>query len=447
MKISKPGLILSSVGLGLTLVFCGQGTNPTPPTKEQQILRQTITGLNNTNPLPNKNQLLADVERLHKEGKISREQLETFKKSINEQYVASSGPTEPDAQAKAQKLLQQKIAELNAGQKTALAPSNPEVQGKAQQALQQKLREPQRGVPAQPETGAVAEQALRQKIAELNAAQQPAPPPSAPKAQAKAKPAPKQKLSEPQRVVPAQAETGAVAEQALHQKIADVSAAQKPAPPPSAPKAQAKAKQAAKQKVRDPETGVRAHAETVVVGEQVLHQQTESRTEEKTNFVPEAAGATLTPELEARARELMRLKIAADRNSGSVQPQPNPEAQAKAVAILNQSETELKAGLRPDTAEQTRILRLKIAESRGTITPAEATQAIAGPVTQSAGVNAQLAAVPTRGTPAIGASPVTFQTSNKTGLARLNELTELYKADKITPSEYHHERAKIVATL
>ena len=210
----------------------------------------------------------------------------------------------------------------------------------------------------------------------------------------------------------------------------------------------AKAKQAAKQKVRDPQTGVRAQAETVTLGDQALHQKiAESRTEEKTNFVPEAAGATLTPELEARARELMRLKIAADRNSGSVQPQPNPEAQAKAVAILNQSETELKAGIRPDTAEQTRILRLKIAESRGTITPAEATQAIAGPVTQSAGVNAQLAAVPTRGTPAIGASPVTFQTSNKTGLARLNELTELYKADKITPSEYHHERAKIVATL
>ena len=159
------------------------------------------------------------------------------------------------------------------------------------------------------------------------------------------------------------------------------------------------------------------------------------------------AGATLTPELEARARELMRLKIAGDRNSGSVQPQANPEAQAKAVAILNQSEAELRAGIRPDTAEQTRILRLKIAESRGTITPAEAAQAVAGPATQSAGVDGQLAAVPTRATPAIGASPVTFQTSNKTGLARLNELTELYKADKITPSEYHHERAKIVATL
>jgi len=501
MKISKPGLILSSVGLGLTLVFCGQGTNPTPPTKEQQILRQTIAGLNNANSLPSKDQLLADVERLYKEGKISREQLETFKRSINEQYVAPSGTTDPDAQAKAQKLLEQKIVELNAGQKTAVAPSNPEVKGKAQQALQQKLLEPQRAVPAQAETGAVAEQALRQKIAKLNAEQkpapppstpkaqakakqapkqklsepqravpaqaetvaeqalhqkiaelnaepQPAPPPSAPKAQAKAKQAPKQKLSEPQRGAPAQAETGAVAEQALHQKIADVGAAQQPAPPPSAPKAQAKAKQAAKQKLRDPQTGVRAHAETVTVGEQVMHQKTvESRTEEKTNFVPEAAGATLTPELEARARELMRLKIAADRNSGSVQPQSNPEAQAKAVAILNQTETELKAGIRPDTTEQTRILRLKIAESRGTITPAEAAQAIAGPVTQSAGVDAQLAAVPTRGTPAIGASPVTFQTSNKTGLARLTELTELYKADKITPSEYHHERAKIVTTL
>src|SRR5256885_2392304 len=172
---------------------------------------------------------------------------------------------------------------------------------------------------------------LQQKIAELNAEQKPAPPPSTPKAQAKAKQAAKQKLSEPQRAVAAQAETGAVAEQALHQKIADVSGAQKPAPPPSAPKAQAKAKQAAKQKVRDPQTGVRARAETVTVGDQVARQNTaESRTEEKTNFVPEAAGATLTPELEARARELMRVKIAGDRNSGSVQPQSNPEAQAKA---------------------------------------------------------------------------------------------------------------------
>src|SRR2546429_664349 len=613
MKISKPGLILSSVGLGLTLVFCGQGTNSTL-SREQQILRQTIAGLDaNANSLPSKDQLLADVERLHKEGKISGEQFETFKKNINEQYVASSGPTNPEAQAKTQKLLEQKIAELNAGQQTAVAPSNPEVQVKAQQALQQKLKEPQRAVPAQAGTGTVAEQALHQKIAELNVepkpapplsapkaqakakqapkqklseppkavpaqaetgtvagpkqrqegtewnsgrkpdppkytpkaqakakpapkqklseppkavpaqtetgavaeqtlhqkiaelnvepkpapplsapkaqakakpapkqklseppkagpdqaetgtdAEQrrhqkidelnvepkPAPPPSAPKAQAKRKQAPKQKLSEPPKAVPAQAETGTVAEQTLHQKIAELNVEQKPAPPPSAPKAQAKAKQAAKQKIRDPQTGVRAHAETVTVGEQALHQKiAESRTEEKTNFVPEAAGATLTPELEARARELMRLKIAGDRNSGSVQPQSNPEAQAKAVAILNQSETELKAGIRPDTTEQTRILRLKIAESRGTITPAEAAQPVAGPATQSAGVNAQLAAVPTRGTPAIGASPVTFQTSNKTGLARLNELTELYKADKITPSEYHHERAKIVATL
>src|SRR5439155_97437 len=267
------------------------------------------------------------------------------------------------------------------------------VQVKAQQALQQKLKEPQRAVPAQAGTGTVAEQALHQKIAELNVEPKPAPPLSAPKAQAKAKPAPKQKLSEPPKAVPAQAETGTVAEQTLHQKIAELNVEPKPAPPPSAPKAQAKAKQAAKQKISDPQKGVRAKAETVTVGDQAPRQKiAELRTEEKTNFVPEAAGATLTPELEARARELMRLKIAGDRNSGSVQPQSNPEAQAKAVAILNQSETELKAGIRPDTTEQTRILRLKIAESRGTITPAEAAQPVAGPATQSAGVNAQLAA-------------------------------------------------------
>ena len=56
--------------------------------------------------------------------------------------------------------------------------------------------------------GTGPEQTLHQKIAELNAEQKPAPPPSAPKAQAKVKQAAKQKLSEPPRAVPAQAETG-----------------------------------------------------------------------------------------------------------------------------------------------------------------------------------------------------------------------------------------------
>jgi hypothetical protein len=167
-----------------------------------------------------------------------------------------------------------------------------------------------------------------------------------------------------------------------------------------------------------------------------LQKTTEVKVAEKIDSVPSAPAATLTPELDAKAREVLRMKIAESRTQAPAQvEQPAPGAQATAQAVLNQNEAELKAGVAPDTTEQTRILRLKIAESRGIITHEEAA-ASSAPV-----VSAQ------RATPAVGASPVAFQSSNKVGLARLNELTELYKADRITPAEYHHERAKIVASL
>ena len=356
MKISRPSLILSSAGLGLTLVYCEQGANCTP-TKAQQILRQKIAELNNTGALPGKDQLLADLERLHNEGKISDQQFETFKKNIQEQYATPGGPADPELQAKAQKLLEQKIAELNAGQKPAAPPSNSEIQARAEQALQQKLNDLRNGVPTHPETGTVAEQILHQKIAEL-------------------------------------------------------------------------------------------------------------RTQERTNIIPGNANPTLMPGLEPSARELLRAKIAADRRHEPSAPEPKPETQARALAILRQREAEWKSGVTAETPEQTRILRLKIAESKGTITTQEAAAAVAAPalaattpsarVVASSPIAAPIAA-PTAApaatvaraaaAPAIVTAPVSFYTSNKMGLARLNELTALYKADRITPYDYHHERAKIVASL
>src|SRR5439155_16152723 len=129
MNISKPVLIFSCVALGLTLVYSQQATKDTP-TEAQQILRRKIAELNNADSLPSKDQLLADVERLHKEGKISDEQFETFKKNINEQYVATTGAANPEAQAKAPPLLEHKIAEVNAGPKAAETPSNPDNQAR-----------------------------------------------------------------------------------------------------------------------------------------------------------------------------------------------------------------------------------------------------------------------------------------------------------------------------
>src|SRR6266513_3524869 len=131
MKISKPVVILSAAGLGLTLVYSQQSSSETP-TKEQQILRQKLAELKARESLPGKGELLADIERLHNEGKISDEQFAKFKKNVNEQYSSSGGPADSEAQAKAQRILEQKLAELNAGNQSVAPPSNTEVQAKAQ---------------------------------------------------------------------------------------------------------------------------------------------------------------------------------------------------------------------------------------------------------------------------------------------------------------------------
>ena len=90
MKISIPAVILSGAGLGLTLVY-SQQTAPDTPSKAQQILRQKMSELDRANSLPSKEELLGEVQRLHKEGKISDQQFDSFKKNINEQYVVPAG--------------------------------------------------------------------------------------------------------------------------------------------------------------------------------------------------------------------------------------------------------------------------------------------------------------------------------------------------------------------
>lgn len=336
MKISTPAIILAATGLGLTLVYSQQSTSETQ-TKAQQILRQKLAELKSGETLPGKSELLADVERLHNEGKISDEQYAKYKKNVNDKYSAPGGPADSEAQAKAQKALDQKLAELNAKNQTPPPPSNTEVQAKAQKVLEQKSTAPH------PETDTVAQQVLHQKVAQL-------------------------------------------------------------------------------------------------------------RTEERTNLVPDKTTGTLTPELEAKARELLRAQIASSRKAEYATPEPNPEAQAKALAYLHQNEAELKAGVTSDTPEKVRILRLKIAESKGLITPAEAAQAAAAPALASAAPSTQSGEVGGAGAQQVRRfsstpSPLPAFSSNKEGMARLQELTDLYKADKVTPYEYHHERAKIVASL
>src|SRR5213075_2633490 len=149
MKISTPAIILAATGLGLTLVYSQQSSEA--QTKAQQILRQKLAELKSGETLPGKSELLADVERLHNEGKISDEQYAKYKKNVNDRYSSSGGPADSEAQAKAQKTLDQKLAELNARNQTPPPPSNTEVQAKAQKVLEGKSTEQKSAVP-HPET-------------------------------------------------------------------------------------------------------------------------------------------------------------------------------------------------------------------------------------------------------------------------------------------------------
>jgi hypothetical protein len=89
-----------------------------------------------------------------------------------------------------------------------------------------------------------------------------------------------------------------------------------------------------------------------------------------------------------------------------------------------QQELEARAGIGPDTPDLTKVLRVKVAELDGTVPHQQAEQIIA---------------------PLVSA-PV-LSGSNKQGLERLAELTDLYKANRITSAQYHEERAKVVAAL
>src|SRR5262245_13374421 len=132
MKLSTPMLVCLGAVLGLALAH-GQAKTNCTPNKAQLILRQKMADLDAASALPSKDQLLADVDRLQREGKISDQQFEDFKKNVNQQYDDPAGSSTSEAQARAQKALEQRIAELNAGQPAVNPPANPEIQAKAQE--------------------------------------------------------------------------------------------------------------------------------------------------------------------------------------------------------------------------------------------------------------------------------------------------------------------------
>jgi hypothetical protein len=425
MKPTKFILIVAGAVVSLTLLPADK--DPNTPTKAQQILRQKMSELDGnaatTTPvLPTKEELLNDVQRLHREGKISDQQLETFKKNLTQHYLAPGAPS-TDAQLRTQQLVEQKLAEARAQQAAPTPAASQAAQAKAQQALVQKsVQEPK--PPPQPAPTRTAEKALDQKSAGSGTPPKAGTTPPAgtgaltPELEAKAREVLRSQVaasSTPQKVEPASSSDAQAKALAVlrEQQAAALSTPAPQATPQPAPATRPAAKPASPKPKPAPaaQTTKQPTAKTPS-----LAAQPKTKSEPKTRPEPKATAKTVA----AVPAPTPAVPVAAP----PVEPTPNPEAQARALAALRQYELQERTGVQTDTSELTKTLRLKVAELEGGVPPDQTT--------------------PTR-IPA--AEPVPLPSSDKAGLERLAELTALYKADRITPEQYHLERAKIVSTL
>jgi hypothetical protein len=170
------------------------------------------------------------------------------------------------------------------------------------------------------------------------------------------------------------------------------------------------------------------------------------------------------PELQGKAEELLRQTLSQERQQGNqsiAAPAPaatnsgtslssapmmnstpptgtmptapaSPQQQQQALDLLRQTITAEKAAA---ASRATSSKTTKAASSKGTQTTS---------VKQGQSGNATAAAMaPMTSAPA--AQPAPPSTGPKTKQERLAELLELYRADKLTPAQYHAERAKILA--
>jgi len=405
MKFSKPVLFFGCAGLGLTLAY-SQQSNSAAQQKALDVLRQTQAGQGAPAPAapaaprasasaPSRDQLLADVERLRNEGRITDQQYATFKKNIQEQYANTANPTQ--SQALAQKALAQKIQQLKTGMTSPVPPPSQPVAAPA------------------PVAPAVAAAPARTQAQPKAAPQAPAPAPRpAAAAAAVAAPAaaaaPARTALTPQRTntIPATTystlspQQEAQAREILRQKIAETNSqvpAQKAAvAAPVVSAAPRSAPAPAPAPAPRPAPAVRAAAAPVVVAQ---------------SPAPAPLTAATTPV-----------------------PPSNPAAQARAVEAYRDYYI---IGIPPGTPELVRILRVRVAELNGHITPQEA-QSIRlasrffGPSPWAVAATDPRTEIP-------------FPTRNPEGLVQLNQLNALYRSNLISPGDYHQQRAKLVATL
>ncbi len=121
-------------------------------------------------------------------------------------------------------------------------------------------------------------------------------------------------------------------------------------------------------------------------------------------------------------------------------PQPAPETTAPAVVETAPAGPKPFNRLSPD--EQQKLLEAERAE----LTRLNAAEQAAAPAKEHMTPKPAVAKVtPAQPTPMPAPAPAVMAPAPASKEQRLNDLLQLYKADKITPYEYHQERAKILA--
>jgi hypothetical protein len=146
----------------------------------------------------------------------------------------------------------------------------------------------------------------------------------------------------------------------------------------------------------------------------------------------------MSPTQETQAREALQSKMA-ELNGAEAGLDTDSDPQAKALRVLRSTQAELQAGINPSTPQALRILRMERARLNGKVDPAIADRYVAGLKQQ---VKQQAAVLdPTKVLAEVAALP----TSPDGRRAGLRKLDELYRADRISPMQYHQERAKLMA--
>jgi hypothetical protein len=406
---------LRCIGLSLVVVSSAvaQVSTSCIPTKNQVVLRQRVAELDAAQGRLDTRILQAEVDALTRRGMIDEQQAAEFA-AIIDHAQAPKGPLDtPEGAALARQALAAKVSELESAGADPIPESNPEMHARASAALESALKELEPGPSPEPPDysarQAVAVATLATVMTQMSAATSAVEDDSDEAIAAKAQAALAAKMAEldhqatPPRAVGSDLldpEAQTAAQQALAEKMAELdrqaAEATQPRPAPEL---------AAPRPAPAPTAAPPRPAPVVVTP------------------APVPAPVVVTP---APAPPPV-----------VVAPAPAPAPPVAVEAVVAPGEDRNAAAAAALAAKMTDLNRQENVSITGV--PVQPP-----PVPPGDKVRAEQLMRETVAAPFAIVEP---KPASKTGWERLNELTDLYRSNQMTPREYHAERAKLMESL